>query len=79
MTIKLPDPSVLDSFLYFLRKRRGVVIPKESYRNHGSYAYVTGQKESFFKALFRPKNASLPYGMIDIFENHKRRKNHSNK
>jgi hypothetical protein len=66
MTIKIPKKTIGDKVLKALGRKRGVQIPTEIYKEFGPYAYATGQKESFVKALLRPKNAPLPEGMVDL-------------
>jgi hypothetical protein len=66
MTIKIPNETFLDKILIVLGKRRGVIVPSEAYHKFGPYAYDQLRKESFWKALFRPKNCELPPGIIDI-------------
>jgi hypothetical protein len=66
MTIKLPKPNFADKFLRMIGKKRGVRLPK----NMGSFGHqiqIVGIKESFWKALTRPKNGILPEGTVDIF------------
>ena len=60
MTIKMPEESFADKILEFLGKKRRVIVPKEPYEKHGPYAYALATKESFWKALLRPKGAPLP-------------------
>jgi hypothetical protein len=68
MTIKLPEHSFGDRVLRTLGKKRGVIIPKEPYEKHGPYAHAMARKESYWKALFRPKGAPLPEGVVDLDE-----------
>ncbi|MEA3361179.1 MAG: hypothetical protein U9R17_17475 [Thermodesulfobacteriota bacterium] len=75
MTIKLPQPNILDRFLHFIGKKRGIIIPTKAYRNYGQYVYATGKKESFWKALFRRKDVDLPNNMADVFEYYEKQKN----
>jgi hypothetical protein len=71
MTIKIPEKTIGDRVLKALGKKRGVQIPADAHKQFGPYAYATAQKESFLKALLRPKNEPLPDGMVDIdFEEH---------
>lgn len=67
MTIKIPEPNILDKFLKFIGKKRAVKIPTNVYEKYGQHAYVVGHRESFWKALIRPKNKELPEGTADIF------------
>jgi hypothetical protein len=66
MTIKIPRKSIGDRVLKALGKKRGLQISSRPYERFGRYAYFSATKESFWKALFRPRNAELPEGMIDI-------------
>jgi hypothetical protein len=66
MTIKIPKKTIGDRVLKALGKKRGVQIPAETHKQFGPYAYATAQKESFLKALLRPKDEPLPDGMVDI-------------
>lgn len=68
MTIKLPEPNILDKFLHFIGKKRGVFIPTKVHEKYGPYGYTIGKKENFWNALLRPKNAPLLDGFIDIFD-----------
>lgn len=56
MTIKIPPENVLDKILKLCGKEREVIIPDEAgkaYRDIGPYVQIRGERESFFKALFR--------------------------
>jgi hypothetical protein len=66
MTIKLPKKTIGDKVLKALGKKRGVQIPAEAHKQFGPYTYATAQKESFLRALLRPKNEPLPKGMVEI-------------
>ena len=66
MTIRIPRKTIGDKVLKALGKKRGVHIPAETYKQFGPYAYATAQKESFLRALLRPKNEPLPEGMVEI-------------
>lgn len=67
MTIKLPQPNIFDKILKLIGKKRGVIISTNAYEKYGQYAYVAGQRESFWKALVRPKGQRLPEGTVDIY------------
>jgi hypothetical protein len=47
MTIKIPEPNILDKILKSIGKKRAVKIPTKVYEKYGQYAYVVGQRESF--------------------------------
>jgi len=78
MTLKFPEPNMLDKFLHFIGKRRGVTIPANLYKNYGQYVYAKANKESFWKALLRRKGVELPTEMVDIFEYSERQKKSAN-
>ena len=67
MTIRLPQISFGDRILKTLGKKRGLRLPSEAYEKLGPYVSVAAQKESFWKAFFRSKNADLPDGYVDLF------------
>jgi hypothetical protein len=67
MTIKLPQIDFGDKILKALNKKRGIRLPSEAYEKYGPYVYATAQKECFWKALVRAKDAELPEGYIDYF------------
>ncbi len=64
MTIKLPGPSVSDKFLSLIGKKRAVRIPQGVYEKFGPYAYAQAEKESFWRALARPKDQDPPNGWV---------------
>jgi hypothetical protein len=64
MTIKLPETTIADTLLGFIGKRRAVRIPGEAYKNLGPYVYAQAEKESFWRALMRPKNQGPPEGWV---------------
>jgi hypothetical protein len=66
MTIRIPKETLGDKVLKALGRKRGVLIPSELYKEFGPYAYATARKQSFLRALFRPKDAPLPKGMVDL-------------
>ena len=62
MTIRIPDDNILDNILHLLGKNRQVIIPEGAdkiYKEYGPHAQIKGEKESFFKALFRKKNRQI--------------------
>ena len=67
MTIRLPDPNILDRFLNLLGKKRGVKIPIEAYKKFGPYFYAKAYKENFWRTLFRSGNQDLLKGLVDVF------------
>ena len=67
MTIKMPDPTIGDRILKSLGKRRGVIIPSDSYNKFGPYVSLRAKKENFWRALFRHRNAPLPENVMDLY------------
>jgi len=67
MTIRLPQPSILDHLLRAMGKKRAVYLPRPQ-GERGQYAYMVARKESFLKALLRPKDEPLHDGCVDVFE-----------
>ena len=67
MTIRFPDPNILDRFLKLLGKKRGVIFPSVNYEKFGPFIYAKAYKESFWRALFRSSNRDLPEGLVDVF------------
>ena len=64
MTIKVPKKTLSDKLLTVLGKRRAAFIPSSTDKEIGPYSYSQVIKESFFKALLRPKNEALPSGLF---------------
>ena len=64
MTIELPKTTFLDRLLTLIGKKRAVRFPFELYDKLGPYVYAVAQKESFWRALFRPKNQDPPKGWV---------------
>jgi len=64
MTIELPKTTFADRLLALIGKRRAVRMPYEVYGKLGPYVYARALKESFLRALLRPKNEDLPEGWI---------------
>ena len=54
-----------DKLLEVLGKRRAVFLPDTS-KGLGPYTYVQAKKESFLKALLRPKDLPLADGWIYV-------------
>jgi hypothetical protein len=67
MTIKRPEITVADKILMALGKKRGVRTISDLYYTLGPYTYAKLEKESFWMAFLRPKNADLPEDMADMF------------
>ncbi|MEA3332185.1 MAG: hypothetical protein U9Q58_01120 [Pseudomonadota bacterium] len=65
MTIKIPEKSLADQILAALGKKRAVFLPKNVAINvDHRYIYAQARKESFLKALLRPKNNQPPDGWV---------------
>lgn len=64
MTIALPKTTLADRLLASIGKRRAVRMPFEVYGKLGPYAYARAEKESFWRALMRPRNQDPPDGWI---------------
>ena len=60
MTIKAEPPGKSDEILAFFGKRRAVFIPPTSQ----PYGYYVAVRESFLRALLRPKNCQPPKGWV---------------
>ena len=56
MTIRIPEETLADKLLTMMGKKRALSIPADVYKRFGPYVIVQAQKESFWKALARPKN-----------------------
>lgn len=66
MTIRIPKPNLADRFLRLIGKKRAVRLPTNM-GQLGQHYQAVGFKESFWKALIRPKNRMLPEGTVDVF------------
>lgn len=55
MTIKLPKRTFADRLLASTSKRRIIRMPFEVYEKLGLYVYAHAVKESFWRALVRPR------------------------
>ena len=64
MTIELPKTTFADKLLALIGKKRAVRFPFEVYEKFGEYVYAVAQKESFCRALFRPKSHAPPEGWV---------------
>ncbi len=60
MTIKIQPPGLPDKLLALIGKKRAVFFPKQEL----PYGYYIARRESFFRALFRPKTSSPPEGWV---------------
>jgi len=64
MTYKIPKENFADKILALLGKKRAISITTEAYKKYGPYVYSKTEMESFWRALFRPKNQNPPEGWI---------------
>jgi len=60
MTIRFQEFTVGDKFLTLVGKKRSVWIPADVYKKFGPYVIVQAKRESFWRALARPKNQEPP-------------------
>ena len=56
MTIRIPEETFADKLLAMMGKKRAVWIPTDVYKRFGPYVIVQAKRESFWKALARPKD-----------------------
>ena len=64
MTITIPKKGYIDRFLALIGKKRAVRITSAACEKYGPYAYAKAEKESFWRALIRPKYQKPPVGWI---------------
>jgi len=64
MTIYLPRRGLADALLRLLGKKRGVVFPAQ-HPPFGPHVQMQLRWESFWTALFRPRGADWPAGVVD--------------
>jgi len=62
MTYRIPDKTFADRILAMMGKRRSIFIPADVYKNFGPFVIVQTKRESFWRALRRPKNQEPPEG-----------------
>ncbi|HRT71057.1 MAG TPA: hypothetical protein P5308_06835 [Syntrophales bacterium] len=72
MTVELPKPTFGDKVLDMMGKKRAVFVPKDVYREYGPHAYAKASKESFLRALLRPKGADPPEGWVYLDDREKK-------
>jgi hypothetical protein len=60
MTFRIPKENFADKILALMGKKRAVWIPTDVYKKFGPFVIVQARKESFWRALARPKNQELP-------------------
>jgi len=68
LTLRIPDPDFGDTILRHFGKKRGLIFPTGDFESKGIGIYAIAKKESFWKALLRPRNYKLPAGSVD-YEN----------
>jgi len=62
MTIRVQKETFADKLLTMMGKKRAVWIPPDVYKRLGTYVIVQARRESFWKALARPKGQDPPEG-----------------
>jgi len=62
MTFRIPKETFADRILAMIGKKRAIWIPRDVYKRFGPYVIVQARSESFWQALFRPKNQEPPEG-----------------
>ncbi len=58
MTVKVPQRNILDKILAIFGKERDIIGPESTgklYKKYGPYVYIKGERESFWKVLFKKK------------------------
>lgn len=56
MTYRIPKKTLADKLLALIGKQRAISIPADVYKRLGPYVIVQAQRESFWRALVRPKD-----------------------
>jgi hypothetical protein len=56
MTFRIPKENFADKILALMGKKRAVWIPADVYKKFGPFVIMQARKESFWRALIRPKN-----------------------
>ena len=64
MTVKIPEPNIVDALLKLFGKKRAILIPTSAYKEHGPYVYARAKREGFLSALFLTKKRLPPDGWI---------------
>ena len=62
MTIRIPEETFADRLLDMMGKKRAIWIPTDVHKRFGPYVIMRAQRESFWKALARPKGQELSEG-----------------
>ena len=65
MTIMLSDKTLGDRVLAFLGKKRRLRMPVHLEEEWGPYATAAAERESFWRALLRSRNAPLREGELE--------------
>lgn len=68
MTYRIPEETFADRILALIGKQRAISIPADFYKRFGPYVIVQAKRESFWRALARPKNQEPPEGWFYPFE-----------
>jgi len=68
MTIRIPKETFADKLLAIMGKKKAVWIPPDVYKRFGKYVIVQAKRESFWKALNRPKNQEPSEGWFYSIE-----------
>lgn len=55
MTIRIPEKTLTDKLLALLGKQRAIFMSADVYKKFGPYVIVQAKRESFWRALARPK------------------------
>lgn len=62
MTYRIPEKTLADRLLAAMGKKRAMWIPADAYQRFGPYVILQPKRESFWRALARPKNHEPPDG-----------------
>jgi hypothetical protein len=62
MTYRIQKRTLADKFLALMGKQRAIFIPPDVYKKFGPYVIIQPQRESFWRALIRPKKQDPPEG-----------------
>lgn len=59
MTIRIPEETFAEKLLTMMGKKRTVWISSDVYKRFGPYVIMPTKRESFWRALARPKTRRL--------------------
>jgi hypothetical protein len=62
MTVIIPKKTIGDWILGLFGKKRAIYVPSELYKTYGAYVYAKATRESFWRAMLRPKGGAPPLG-----------------